>query len=110
MQTIYWMEPLHQAQQMAPILAWERWAACWQKHSPFIIQEKKATRIELKLGTYSNTIVQAGKNTVIMPNVAPTGTISLVTFTNTNYTGVLTANPFIGAITISDAKRQVFTK
>jgi hypothetical protein len=57
------------------------------------------------LGTYSNTSVVSGKNTVITPSAAPTGTTSAVAYTNSNFTGILTVNPTTGDVTVTDAKQ-----
>lgn len=57
------------------------------------------------LGTYSNTSVVSGANTVINPSAAPTGTASAVAYTNSNFTGLLMVNPTTGAVTVTDAKQ-----
>ncbi|MBL7973457.1 MAG: choice-of-anchor D domain-containing protein, partial [Candidatus Kapabacteria bacterium] len=58
----------------------------------------------LTVGTYSATTVQAGKNTTVTPSAAPTGCItSMVVYTNTNFDGLLTADPATGVVRITDA-------
>jgi FG-GAP-like repeat/HYR domain/Abnormal spindle-like microcephaly-assoc'd, ASPM-SPD-2-Hydin/FG-GAP repeat len=57
------------------------------------------------LGTYPNTSVVSGKNTVIIPSAAPTSTSSAVAYTNSNFTGLFTVNPTTGAVTVTDAKQ-----
>jgi hypothetical protein len=62
------------------------------------------------LGTYSNTSVVSGRNTVISPSTAPTGTTSAGTYTKSNFTGVFTVNPTTGAVTLTGAKQAgIFT-
>ncbi|MBK9488284.1 MAG: choice-of-anchor D domain-containing protein [Haliscomenobacter sp.] len=59
----------------------------------------------LTLGAYPNTTLIAGTNTKITPSVAPTNAVSIVAYSNTNFTGILTVNPGSGVITITDAKQ-----
>ena len=57
------------------------------------------------LGNYPNTSLQAGKNTNITPGAPHTGTSSIVAYTHTSFTGVLTVNPISGVIMVTDAKQ-----
>src|SRR5450432_119425 len=57
------------------------------------------------LGVYANTTVIAGQNTTVSPSAAPTNTTSIVGYTNTNFTGVISVNPATGVVTVTDAKQ-----
>jgi PKD repeat protein len=57
------------------------------------------------LGTYANTVVVAGQNTMITPSAAPTNTSSMVAYTHTSFTGLLHVNPGTGVLTVTDAKQ-----
>jgi len=55
------------------------------------------------LGTYPDATVIAGQNTTVTPGAAPTNTTSVVAYTKTNFSGLLTVNPTTGVVTITDA-------
>ena len=57
------------------------------------------------LGTYPNATVISGQNATVTPGAAPTNTTSVVAYTNTSFTGLLTVNPTTGVVTITDAKQ-----
>ncbi|WP_338221395.1 FG-GAP-like repeat-containing protein [Algoriphagus sp. oki45] len=57
------------------------------------------------MGTYSPTTVTSGANISITPSVAPTNTTRLVAYTDTNFTGLLSADPVTGVISLTNAKQ-----
>ncbi len=59
--------------------------------------------IQPTLGNYPNTTVVVGRNTTIMPDVAPTGTTSINVSTNSNFKGLLAADPTTGIVRITNA-------
>jgi hypothetical protein len=56
------------------------------------------------LGTYPNAMVISGQNTKISPGALPTNTTSVVAFTNTNFSGILSVNPATSVVTATAAK------
>ncbi len=57
------------------------------------------------LGVYPGAGVIAGGNTTITPDAAPVGATQLMVAANTNFTGVLTADPTTGVVSVIDAKQ-----
>ena len=55
------------------------------------------------LGAYPNTIIISGQNTTVIPSVQPTGVDYLFAFTNTNFSGTLSANPTTGVVYVTNA-------
>ncbi len=56
------------------------------------------------LGSYPSSSVTSGGNIIVSPNAAPGGVSSLQVLSSTSFTGVLTANPITGIVSIVDAK------
>lgn len=56
------------------------------------------------LGAYPNATVAAGGNTIVTPTAAPTGASSITARTSANFKGVLSVNPTIGAVRVTDAQ------
>ncbi len=56
------------------------------------------------LGNYPNTSVISGQNVMITPDALPTSTTSIVAYTNTNFSGILTVNPVTGILQVTNAK------
>lgn len=54
-------------------------------------------------GTYPNTTVTAGQNTTVAPSAAPNGATSLNAFADAGFTGLLTADPVTGVVSVTDA-------
>jgi hypothetical protein len=57
----------------------------------------------VSLGNYPNTPINVGGNAVVMPDAAPVDTTRISVSTNTNFKGVLSANPSTGAVTVTNA-------
>jgi hypothetical protein len=55
------------------------------------------------LGNYPNTTVTVGANTTIAPDAVPIGATSINVSTNTNFKGLLAANPTTGIIRVTNA-------
>lgn len=55
------------------------------------------------LGTYPSATVVAGQNTTVTPSATPTGVTSLNAFADPGFTGVLTADPTTGVVSVTDA-------
>jgi hypothetical protein len=56
------------------------------------------------LGTYTNNSVVTAQNMKFTPGATPPQAVSLVAYTNSNFRGVLTADPATGVVTVTDAK------
>ncbi|MEO8435803.1 MAG: FG-GAP-like repeat-containing protein [Pyrinomonadaceae bacterium] len=55
------------------------------------------------LGNYPPTMVAVGANTTVTPDAAPTGATSINGATNSNFKGVLIANPTTGVVRVTNA-------
>ena len=55
------------------------------------------------LGNYPNTSVTVGANTTITPDAVPTNTTRINVSTNTNFKGLLAANPTTGVVRVTNA-------
>lgn len=55
------------------------------------------------LGIYPNTMVAVGSNAIVTPDVAPTGATSINASTDSDFKGVLTADPITGVVRITNA-------
>ena len=60
--------------------------------------------ITITLGNYAAaTIPNAGGNTIVTPDVAPTSTTYITAYSSTNFKGKLVVNPATGVVTITNA-------
>ena len=55
------------------------------------------------IGTYPDKTIISGQNTTITPSVPPTGADYLFAFTQVSFSGVLSANPTTGVVSVTNA-------
>ena len=83
----------------------ERFSINGTNLQPAILSVNNATdgAVIPTLGNYPNTTVAVGSDTTVIPDAAPTGATSINVSTDSDFKGVLVANPTTGVVRITNA-------